>query len=173
PAVIAALLFEDRIEKLFTEPAQVAYFFLATGLVLLVGQFFLWKKKGAGKGPAISSSFSVGVAQAFALLPGISRSGTTISAGLASGMKAEEAFRFSFLLSVPAILGALLYKSLKMDAGTVVSEKVLEYGIGMFAAFIVGLLSLRILWWVIKSRKLYIFAIYCLLLGTAGIVFWK
>ena len=173
PAVLAALFFEDRIEGFFTDTGKVAVTLMVTGFILFAGQAALWRTKGEGKSPTYSNSVTVGIAQAFALLPGISRSGITISAGLLGGIKAEEAFRFSFLLSVPAILGALLYKGITTDVASAVSGNLTGYIAGMSAAFLAGLASLRLLWWVIKARRLYIFGAYCVLLGAFCMFFWK
>ena len=173
PAVLAGLLFEKKISAFFTDPGKVAFMLILTALALFAGQFSLWRRMRPGAGPSFFTSLLVGIAQAFALLPGISRSGMTISTGLIGGMKAEEAFRFSFLLSVPVIIGAVAYKALTLDIGAVISGNLANYAAGMAAAFIVGLLSLRLLWWVIKEKRLFIFGIYCLFLGTIGIIFWK
>ncbi|MBD3426054.1 MAG: hypothetical protein GF409_02335 [Candidatus Omnitrophica bacterium] len=173
PAVITALFFEERISEFFVSPAKVAVMLVATGIVLLLGQFFLWKNDGAGRKAGLFNTFAVGVAQAIALLPGISRSGVTISAGLAGGMKTEEAFRFSFLLSIPVIIGATLYKGLTVDLRGALAGNVPEYIAGMAAAFLAGFFSLHLLRKVIKGKKLFLFAAYCLLLGMTGIFFWK
>lgn len=173
PAVLAALLFEDRISGFFTSPGRVAFMLMVTGTVLLVGQVALWRRDTAGEKLSFLPALVVGIAQAFALLPGISRSGMTISSALAGGVKAEEAFKFSFLLAIPVILGATLYKALTVDLGTVMAGNAMNYFAGMAVAFIVGFLSLHLLWKIVKGKKLYIFAAYCFLLGAIGIFFWK
>jgi undecaprenyl-diphosphatase len=173
PAVIAALLFEEKISLIFVSPKKVAFMFIATALALFVGQISQVKRTSSGKGPTALTSLLVGIGQAFALLPGISRSGMTISSGLLGGMNTENAFKFSFLLSIPVILGATLYKALKIDFAGVVLNNLGNYATGMIAAFVVGLLSLMLLWKAVKARRLFIFGIYCLLLGLAGILFWE
>jgi undecaprenyl-diphosphatase len=151
---------------------KVAFMLVITAAALFTGQLCLVKWSRPGRGPKFLSSLFVGAAQALALLPGISRSGMTISAGLACKMDADEAFRFSFLLSIPAILGALVYKALKVDAGAVISNNSGVYIMGTLAAFVTGLLCLPILRRVIRSKHLFIFGIYCLILGITGILFW-
>ena len=173
PAVIAALFFEKEISAFFTSPVQVAFMLIVTGLVLFAGHAFLIRESGEKKGPTFLSSILVGVAQAFALIPGISRSGMTISSALAVKMKPEEAFRFSFLLSVPAIMGAVLYKVITVDAGAALSGNILNYALGMLAAFLTGLIGLRFLWKVIRAQKLYVFGFYCITVGLAGIFFLR
>jgi len=173
PAVLAALFFEDRITAFFTDTGKVGITLMATGLVLFAGEGALRVRKGLGDTASLKSSAAVGLAQALALLPGISRSGMTISTGLLSGMRTEEAFRFSFLLSIPAITGAVLYKGISREAAAAVSGNALNYAAGMFLAFVTGILSLRLLWWVLKRRRLYIFGAYCLVLGACCLFFIK
>ena len=173
PAVGAALLFEDKITSLFGDPARVSVMLLVTALVLLAGQLSLWFKSRTDKEPGFGSSIATGLAQACALLPGISRSGTTICAGLLLGIKPREAFRFSFLLAIPAIAGAFAYKAVSFDAATSVSEGLLNYSAGMAAAFVTGLVSLRILWKVMEGKVLIFFSAYCFILGLGGILYWK
>ncbi|MFC1480608.1 undecaprenyl-diphosphate phosphatase [Candidatus Omnitrophota bacterium] len=166
PAVLAALVFEKRISVFFASPRKVAF-------MLVAGQLSLWKRTRPGKAPTFFSSLMVGLAQACALLPGVSRSGMTISMGLSAGMKAEEAFRFSFLLSIPIIIAAAAYKALTLDVGAIMSENLTGYAIGMASAFVTGLLSLYLLWRVIRGKRLFIFGMYCLALGVIGIFFWR
>lgn len=173
PAVLAALFFEKHITIFFESPRKVEFMLIVTGLILFLGQFGLQKIAPRGKGPTFRSSLLVGLAQAFALLPGISRSGITISTGALGGMSATEAFRFSFLLSVPVIMGATAYKGLTLDTGIANSGSVSNYIVGMGAALVVGLLSLRLLEKIVRERRLYIFGIYCLLTGTIGLLFWS
>ena len=173
PAIAAALLFEDRIAGFFTSPVKVAGMLVVTAFILMAGQLCLWNSTRSRKPVTWYSSLGVGIAQAFALLPGISRSGITISAALVGGIKADEAFRFSFLLSIPVIAGAAVYKLLFSDAMQVVTGNLPVYVAGMVTAFIAGILSLRLLWWIISKKRLYIFAIYCFVLGLTGILLWK
>ncbi|MEA3488932.1 MAG: undecaprenyl-diphosphate phosphatase [Candidatus Omnitrophota bacterium] len=173
PAVLAGLFFEKKIAEFFVNPGKVAFMLILTGIVLLCGQLSLMKRKTEGGGPTFITSLIVGIAQACSLLPGISRSGMTVSAGLLGGMNAEGAFRFSFLLSIPVILGATLYKVLSEDIGAVLSGNIEVYVTGMLVAFMTGILSLRLLWWVLKEKRLFIFGAYCLLAGFAGIFLLK
>ncbi len=114
----------------------------------------------------------MGLAQACALFPGISRSGTTIATGLFSGVKEEDAFRFSFLMSVPAILGAVLFKVMSFDSVDIVGGSIPGYVAGVVTAFVAGLVSLFFLWKALKVRRLYVFGIYCVVVGVAGIIYW-
>ena len=173
PAVLAALLFEKKILLFFQDPRLVFLMLMATGVVLFAGQIVLRMKKAPGGGPDLRKAVLVGLAQACALIPGISRSGTTISAGIASGMKSEEAFRFAFLLAIPAISGAILYKLVSLEQGEIIVMGGINFLIGMTCSFAAGLASLYVLKRVIIARKLYLFGAYCLIAGAAGMMFWK
>lgn len=171
PAVLAALLFEKKIEILFSNMTVVSFMFMGTAIVLFIAQISLWGSQGARKEITFFRSLYIGLAQAVALIPGISRSGMTVSTGIIGGMTKEEAFRFSFLLSIPVIAGATIYKAMRVDTWSFVSGNYNNYIAGMLCAFFVGLLSLNILWKVIKTEKLYIFGIYCFLLSIVGLSF--
>ncbi len=173
PAVAAALLFGEYVSSFFMSPVKVSLMLIVTALVLFLSPLSLLRKARPGKGPTFRTSLLVGIAQAFALFPGISRSGVTISTGLLGGIKAEEAFRFSFLLSIPIIIGATLHKALTLDMAEAVSGNLANYIAGMSTAFTVGFFSLRFLWKAVKSERLFIFGAYCLLIGIAGLLFWK
>jgi len=172
PAVLAALFFENEIAHFFTDVKNVSFMLVVTAMILFAGQFALKKVLREGNEPlGALSSILVGIAQAFALIPGISRSGATISMGLLRKMDPKDAFRFSFLLSIPAILGATLYEGLKIDITEAVFKNLPIYTAGMTAAFIVGFFSLFLLWKFLREKHLYFFGIYCLILGVTGIIF--
>ncbi len=171
PAVAAGLLFEDRIEAIFSSPRVVSSMFFVTALALFAGQWALGARTARAEKISYGRSFFVGIAQAVALLPGVSRSGLTVSAGLLSGLAAGTAFMFSFLMSIPVILAALVYKAVKTDLAAELGSGGLDYAAGMVAAFVVGMLGLMLLRGVIRAKKIYIFGIYCLLLGIVGILY--
>jgi undecaprenyl-diphosphatase len=110
----------------------------------------------------------VGIAQAIAILPGISRSGATIASGLYLGMEREKAFEFSFLLAIPAITGAFLLEVRKVDLALLNPSAL---AVGMVAAFVAGLAALFVLARAVAGRKLHWFGFYCWLAGLATIVF--
>ena len=169
PAVLAGLFFEDRIEEIFNSPQKVFYMLIVTSLVLSIGQLMLWLKKKTEE-LNWKNSLLIGVFQAMALIPGISRSGTTVTAGLIAGINKEAVFKFSFLLSIPIILAATLYKIVLSDIGGLVGTDIVNYTAGMLSAFFIGLISLKILWQIIKRERLYIFAIYCMVVGLIGLL---
>lgn len=168
PAVAVGAIFESSITVFFMSPKRTAGMLLITALALFLGQAVSRKRNGAGNDLTFRSSLMIGVAQALALLPGVSRSGMTISAGLLTGVKVEETFRFSFLLSIPVILGAFGYKLLTVDFNAA-DINIAQYAAGMGFAFVSGIISLSLLWKAMKRGQLFVFAVYCLVLGIAGL----
>ena len=115
------------------------------------------------------SALIVGVAQAIALLPGISRSGATISASVLLGIDKETAARFSFLMVIPLILGKVLKDVISGDMN-MESEVLLPMAIGFIAAFITGILACQVMLAIVKKGKLAYFSLYCLGVGLLAIV---
>ncbi len=111
----------------------------------------------------------VGIAQGLAVTPGISRSGTTIAVSCMLGIERDEAAEFSFLLSVPAIIGAMILQI--KDAAITNVDMLIPYGAGMAAAFISGFIVIGIMMAFIRSAQLKFFAIYCLILGLIVVIF--
>ena len=137
-----------------------------TGAVLIAGSFM---RPSFGTLRVIDGLF-VGIAQGVAVLPGVSRSGMTMMSGLAMGLSREDAFRFSFLLSIPAILGATLLQSFEVGGwGEFVSALPRFWYIGALCSFVSGFISLVILKKVVLASKWWMFGAYCLLLGLAAI----
>ncbi len=175
PGVAAGLLFKERIEFLFGSPRIVSGLLVVTAMVLLGAQAVLSRKERRISGITAGNSLFVGVAQAAAIMPGLSRSGMTISAGISSGMEAEESFRFSFLLSVPIIAGATLHEII---SGAFLSEELVPaempvIGLGMAAAFVSGLLGLLVLKRAVVTGKLWVFGVYCFIAGVTGLTLWR
>lgn len=163
PAAIAGFLLSDSIERAFESPVLVSIMLLITGCVLFSTRFM---KSGDRDNPTISGSLIVGISQAFALLPGISRSGLTISTGLFKGIRREKAARFSFLLSIPAIAGAAVLKlgdtgSAGIDLSLIIT--------GFVISALTGYLALRVLLKFLRAGRFSIFAWYCWLLGLSGL----
>lgn len=160
------------IEKFHVEQyVGVVYFlFIVTGTILLLSR--KWNGKDDYAALGTKHGVLTGIAQGFGVLPGISRSGITISAALLSGMTREKAGEYSFLISIPAILGALILQ-LK-DAGDLIGS--VSPGIiaaGMISAFVVGLISLKILIRLIKKGNLFYFSFYLIPLGIIGLIFFS
>jgi len=165
PIVIIGLLFKAEIESVFTGNL------LLVGCMLIITAFLLtltvYVHKSTGK-MTYSKAFVIGIAQMLAVLPGISRSGSTIATGLLMGVKKDEVARFSFLMVLIPIIGAAI---LDVAGGEITAQNVnlLNLLIGFVAAFITGVLACSWMIKIVKRGKLIYFAIYCALIGLIAI----
>jgi len=166
PIGIAGFLLADEVESMFESIRHVAVALLVTGIILISTVFV----RGKGRSDASARDAAVvGIVQVASLVPGISRSGSTISAGLHSGLDRETAARFSFLLSIPAIIGASAYQLLKNGAsGPGIQVGTSELA-GMAAAALVGYACIHTLLAVVRRGYVHLFALYCLALS--GVLF--
>ncbi|MBN2828683.1 MAG: undecaprenyl-diphosphate phosphatase [Candidatus Cloacimonetes bacterium] len=164
---VIGFLFRDFFEKLFQNPILVAIMLSITGLIIYLSDTIrLERVHSADMG--VWRAFIIGLGQSFAILPGISRSGTTISVSLFTGVKRSEAARYSFLLSIPAILGAAV---LNLDAFRALDKSMLiSYAIGGMGAFVSGYLVIAALLKIIRNRKLKYFAFYCWIVSITSII---
>jgi len=156
PTGLMGILFKDWFESFFSKPKTVGVMLLVTGLVLWLTR---WTKN---EGRPLEQmrwidAILIGIAQGLAIIPGISRSGATISTGLFCGLDRELSGKFSFLLSIPAILGAILLEFKKID----INQEFLAILLGTALAFGVGILSLKFLMRIIKFGMLKSFSYYC------------
>jgi undecaprenyl-diphosphatase len=165
PAALVGLFAQTQIEQVFQNPIYSAVFLLVTGLILFFTKFAREKNTKINFAYAII----IGIVQAIAILPGISRSGITISTALLLGLSREQSFEFSFLLSIPAIIGAniLLLKDVSFNLSAV--NMILSIAVPFFA----GILALYILKKFVISRRFYYFAFYCWLVGIITIIFLR
>ncbi len=161
PAAIAGALANDFFESFFQKPFWAAVFLIFTGILLFLAERLATFKKNSLK-INYSEALIIGLAQALAIFPGISRSGATISAGLFLGLKREEAARFSFLLGIPIIFGSFLFELKKVSFSTTAFFPLI---LGVLVSFITGYLIIDFLLKYLKQRKLYPFAAYCFLVG--------
>jgi len=157
PIVLAGLLLADAVEAMFSNPEIAGIGLFITGFLLLAT-----KRSKEGKSLDLRTSLIVGLAQVAAIVPGISRSGSTISAGMISGLKRDEAVTFSFLLSVPAIAGALTLEVIRSPLREVMAPANL---VGFVSSFAVGVIAIKALLAVIRRREFHLFAYYCFALG--------
>jgi undecaprenyl-diphosphatase len=169
PAALLGLLLEDFFEMLFGTPLVASLLLLVTACLLAFAE---WRGKKGRDLPALTwlDALLIGLGQALAIAPGISRSGATMSAGLMRGVRRAAAARFSFLLSTPVILGAGVWqlKDLLADSGWTAHLPPLL--IGFVAAGVSGYLCIRFLLGYLRRGKLYPFAIYCTLAGVFCLV---
>ena len=164
---IIGITLKDFAEMAVQNSLLVSVGLIFTGVILIASSFI---KTGLGRVRPIDGVF-VGIAQGIAVLPGVSRSGMTIISGLTVGLGKEEAFRFSFLLSIPAILGATLIQSMEVGGwNSFVSALPDQWYLGVIASFISGFTSLVILKKIVITSRWWMFGVYCLLVGGAALV---
>lgn len=178
PAVVIGGIFEDQISGIFDRPRLASLMLLGTAAVLIIAELTARRLRSSQREATVEELSSkirwvdatfIGSAQAFALLPGLSRSGLTISAGLWSGMNRVQAASFSFLLSIPAIAGAAVLKLPELDLREVSLVVAL---VGFFASLVSSYLAVAGLIGYLKRRGLYPFAIYCVVVAILGIAFF-
>lgn len=163
PGALLGFLFEDQVEQLFGMPRTAAIFLLVTAGLLALSELLSRRNRGLDT-LTWRDALVIGASQALAIIPGLSRSGATIAAGLLLGYKREDATRFSFLLAIPIVLGGGLYQLLKL-----VSSGSSDLGslalVGMLAAALVGYAAVSGLLALVRRHALWPFVAYCALLG--------
>jgi undecaprenyl-diphosphatase len=169
PAALAGILFKDVVERAFASPAAVSAFLLLTAALLYASER-LGRPRRDLPSLTVADALWVGLAQALALLPGVSRSGATIAGGLGRGLHRPEAARLSFLMSVPVFLGAGLVATRDLAASPHALTQAPPLVVGFVTAAVVGYLAIRWLLAYLARRPLTPFAVYCLLAGVAGLI---
>jgi len=168
PAAVIGLSFKPYVERAFADVGLVGVMLMITGLVLFLTRLAKPKPdKMVGWGTAII----IGFAQALAIMPGISRAGMTISAGLFAGVAREQAARYSFLLALPAIFGATLLESFEITGQPMETEFIMALVIGTVAAFFAGYVAIKTIFVVLKRDKFSYFSFYCLTIGLIVVLF--
>jgi undecaprenyl-diphosphatase len=168
PAAIVGLFFKDEIEHLFSNVVLVLVLLIITGMIMISSKFFSEKDKSLSK----SNSFVIGIAQAFAILPGISRSGSTIVTGLAFGINREKVAKFSFILSIPAVLGATVLKTRDLLETPPAQNEFINYIVGAVFAFVSGYFAIIWLLDLVKKGKLEWFGYYCFTVSFIGFLWY-
>jgi undecaprenyl-diphosphatase len=177
PAALAGYLLNDYIESFFSKPVYVAFFLLVTAAILIVFEYI--GKKNEEKNVVKNENHKrinwlvalfVGIGQAVAILPGISRSGATISSARIFGVKREESVRFSFLISIPVIFGSFVFELAKgiKNSSILISNNfisIISVILGFIFAYLSGLIAIKFLTKFSAKRNLNIFAVYCILLS--------
>lgn len=164
PAVFFGLLFSDSLNKIFENPTTAAFLLIGTGIILIIGEQLVTGDKAIAK-MTWTDAVIIGLAQVLALLPGISRSGVTITAGLGRHLDRSTAARYSFLLGVPAIAGAGLLAVVDVVQSGAAADQAVELLITFAVAAFVGYACIRFLMNWLRSRSLYLFAAYCIAFG--------
>ena len=174
--LLPCILFLKQIKSLFNELHLLGIFFLITSLLLFLATRFGWEKSK----PQLEQSrwwdpIIIGFFQAMALLPGVSRSGSTIAGARLLGWPAEQAISFSFLLAIPAILGGMTIESMSLAFGSqqVISVSLGAYLAGFFTSFLVGLASLHLLIKLAMKNRFMYFVWYTLILGIMVLLYFN
>ncbi len=172
PVFVVGMFFKDEVEVLFGNGLLlVGICLLVTALLLALSEWIQRRRSGGGHDVRYSDAFIIGLAQACAVLPGLSRSGSTIATGLLCGVKKESVAQFSFLMVLIPILGEAFLDVLKLLKGEVVSDlAVLPAVVGFVAAFVTGCLACKFMLEIVRRQRLVWFAVYCAIVGTVAIV---
>jgi undecaprenyl-diphosphatase len=171
PAAVLGLLLKPAIVKAFDSPLAVSFFLLVTAGLLFISER-LHRADKPMKALNWVDSLWIGLAQALALFPGISRSGSTIAGGLLRSLKREDAARFSFLLAIPTMLGAGTIALLDLSSIPDPGSQLLSLFIGFASAAIVGMATIHWLLSYLRRHSLDIFAIYCTVVGLGGLILY-
>jgi undecaprenyl-diphosphatase len=165
PAAALGLVFKSFFEKFFNIPAAAAGLLILTGFIMLAAELLSRQKKDM-KNASPAAALLIGAFQALAILPGISRSGATISAGMFAGLKREAATRFAFLLSIPIIAGTAIYKTKDIIGAGNGGAQFLASLPGVVAAALAGYLAIRFMMKYLAGHRLTVFAVYCWVVGA-------
>ena len=159
PAIIIGFTLRNKIVSLFESVNSVGFALLFTGLVLVLSSIF----KNKNSEHSLFSSIVIGFGQALAIIPGISRSGMTITLALFFGFSPKDSAKFSFLLSIPVIAGAGILGFQDIQTTEIFSVDIII--IALFTSFFMGVIALRVLLKLLELGKFYTFGIYCICLG--------
>ncbi len=168
PAAVAGVVLKRLVEDAFQNPTAVSAFLLVTAAFLVTGER-LGRKTRDLPSLGVMDAVWIGLAQAIALFPGVSRSGSTIAAGLGRGLRRTEAARFSFLMAVPVMFGAGLIALKDLASTSNARAEIVPLIAGFAAAAVVGYLAIRWLLGFLGRRPLLVFAVYCTVVGLAGL----
>jgi len=168
PIGIFGVLFKSNIEKIFNNHELVGFFLIFTGFILFFSQKF---KKNIKSTINFKNSLKIGLFQILALMPGISRSGITISIGMMLGIKPKEAANFSFLISIPIILGSSIISINDIQYLNLSVFEIQFLIISFISSFIFGTLSLKILYNIINANIFHYFGYYCIIIGIISLIF--
>ena len=170
PVGIVGLFFKDQVEEIFGSGLLIVGCCLLITAALLIFSYYAKPRKK--EHISMKDAFIIGLAQAVAVLPGVSRSGSTIATGLLLGNKKESLAQFSFLMVIPPILGEALLDTLKMAKGENVmgSIETVPLVVGFLAAFVFGCIACKWMISIVKRGKLVYFGIYCAVVGAATII---
>ena len=169
--MVIALPFESKIENAGNTLLVPGFCLCITSVILFIAD----RVQKGNKGPAeatYKNSLFIGLAQGIATLPGISRSGSTITAGLACGFNREFAVKYSFIMSIPTILGACILQIPDLAGASLAGSEILNYVIGMIVAGVVGFLCIKVMLKSVKNNKFKGYSIHCLCAGVISVIYY-
>lgn len=170
PAGLVGLFFNNIIESTLTSYFLIGIFFIFTGIIVFSTKFITFSKSPKDSSNfSTKNSFVIGLMQALALLPGISRSGMTISTAMFFKIEKEKAVKFSFLMFIPLALGAFILESIK-HSSEIITIPPLTLILSFAICFFFSLLFLNLLNYIVKQDKFWIFGIYCFFIGALSIL---
>lgn len=169
PGILTGLFLEKTFESLFASPHAVGAFLLLTALLLVLAEIFGRRQREITTITWLDGLL-IGIGQAAAIAPGLSRSGTTISVGMFRGLNREAAARFSFILSVPIIAGAGLAQLVKLITYGDLSAEAPLLLVGFVAAAFCGYMAIRLFLTYVRKRPLYPFIAYCIVIGILALM---
>jgi len=170
PAAIVGILFNEFIDTYIRKTITVIITLIVGGILFLIIEK-IYKAKLKMKDMNWKSALTIGIAQALALIPGVSRSGITIITGMGFKLQRIEAARFSFLLGIPAILGAALWSGLKLNYKSLTNQDLIAFVLGIISSAIVGFLAIKFLLAILKKHGMKPFAYYRFLLAIVLIIY--
>lgn len=168
--LVLTFFYKDYVELLSVYPKVIGGILIFNGVVLFISDRLAKEGKGLEASGPIDALF-VGLLQAVAVVPGLSRSGTTITAGLLRGFDREFAVRFSFILSIPTILGASILEIPEVISNPIPSADIFPYALGMITAAVIGFASMKLLMLISKKSNFTVFAFYCWAVGALAVIF--
>ena len=172
PVFVVGMFFKDQVEAFFGNGLLlVGICLLITALLLALSEWLQRKRQGLGHEVTYKDAIIIGIAQACAVLPGLSRSGSTIATGLLCGVKKESVAQFSFLMVLIPILGEALLDTMKLLKGELTSDLgVVPAVVGFLAAFATGCFACRFMIEIVRRQRLIWFALYCAIIGCFAII---
>jgi undecaprenyl-diphosphatase len=172
PTAFIGFKYKDFFEELFKKPHLVGYSLLFTGFLLLISSISYFTKKEKKELNSIKTLI-IGFIQGLAIIPGISRSGSTITSSIMLGISKKKAANFSFLLSIPAVLGATLLQIMKVIKLGTINMSIGAVLLGTCISFISGIIALKIVYKLLENKKFHLFGYYCLVAGFLALKFIK
>ena len=169
PGGIAGILFNDKIESAIRQPGLVAIMLVVAGVVLWVADRWSSRRHDTDS-LTLRAAIGIGLAQAIALIPGVSRSGISISAALAAGLDRASAARYSFLMAMPITAAAVAYEAYKLVRGDVGTIEVAPLVVGVVTAFVAGIAAISVLLRYVRTRSFSVFVIYRFALAAVVLV---